>query len=210
MANSCIKSVWPLWCYLVSNGGNKFTNYSIGIKHKHIFKQTTTVFVVFSQKRELLLWWNFQRLDIVTGEIYHPVGYTILNKIINAPCGTLKLLLALGVAKYIKSYKIHVVVQYATDYCPLEHDNYKTISAHLGSPISCYINNLHGAFIFLLSVYRHNFKWILYFSCTFLYLVLLYASYVVLLLPFHVQFTRVQSECLARYRGYCDDQGLFL
>ena len=67
----------------------------------------------------------------------------ILNKIINAPCGTLKLLLALGVAKYIKSYKIHFVVQYATDYCPLEHDNYKTISAHLGSPISCYINNLH-------------------------------------------------------------------
>ena len=78
----------------------------------------------------------------------------ILNKIINAPCGTLKLLLALGVAKYIKSYKIHVVVQYATDYCPLEHDNYKTLSAHLGSPISCYINNLHGAFIFLISVYR--------------------------------------------------------
>ena len=36
----------------------------------------------------------------------------ILNKIINAPCGTLKLLLALGVAKYIKSYKIHFVVQY--------------------------------------------------------------------------------------------------
>ena len=79
----------------------------------------------------------------------------ILNKIINAPCGTLKLLLALGVAKYIKSYKIHFVVQYATDYCPLEHDNYKTISAHLGSPISCYINNLHGAFIFLLSVHVH-------------------------------------------------------
>ena len=78
---------------------------------------------------------------------------TILNKIINAPCGTLKLLLALGVAKYIKSYKIYFVVQYATDYCPLEHDNYKTISAHLGSPISCYINNLHGAFIFLLSVF---------------------------------------------------------
>ena len=77
----------------------------------------------------------------------------ILNKIINAPCGTLKLLLALGVAKYIKSYKIHFVVQYATDYCPLEHDNYKTISAHLGSPISCNINNLHGACIFLLSVY---------------------------------------------------------
>ena len=78
----------------------------------------------------------------------------ILNKIINAPCGTLKLLLALGVAKYIKSYKIRVVVQYATDYCPLEHDKYKPISAHLGSPISCcYINNLHGAFIFLLSVY---------------------------------------------------------
>ena len=77
----------------------------------------------------------------------------ILNKIINAPCGTLKLLLALGVAKYIKSYKIHFVVQYATDYCPLEHDNYKTIAAHLGSPISCYINNLHGAFIFLLSVH---------------------------------------------------------
>ena len=77
----------------------------------------------------------------------------ILNKIINTPCGTLKLL-ALGVAKYIKSYKIHFVVQYATDYCPLEHDNYKTISAHLGSPISCYINNLHGAFIFLLSVYE--------------------------------------------------------
>ena len=75
-----------------------------------------------------------------------------LNKIINAPCGTLKLLLALGVAKYIKSYKINFVVQYATDYCPLEHDNYKTISAHLGSPISCYINNLHGAFIFLLSI----------------------------------------------------------
>ena len=47
----------------------------------------------------------------------------ILNKIINVPCGTLKLLLALGVAKYIKSYKIHFVVQYATDYCPLEHDN---------------------------------------------------------------------------------------
>ena len=73
----------------------------------------------------------------------------ILNKIINAPCGTLKLLLA----KYIKSYKINFVVQYATDYCPLEHDNYKTISAHLGSPISCYINNLHGAFIFLLRCY---------------------------------------------------------
>ena len=54
----------------------------------------------------------------------------ILNKIINAPCGTLKLLSALGVAKYIKLYKIHFVVQYATDYCPLEHDNYKTISAH--------------------------------------------------------------------------------
>ena len=48
---------------------------------------------------------------------------TILNKIINAPCGTLKLLLALGVAKYIKSYKIHFVVQYATDYCPLEYDS---------------------------------------------------------------------------------------
>ena len=78
-----------------------------------------------------------------------------LNKIINAPCGTLKLLLALGVAKYIKSYKIHFVVQYGTDYCPLEHDNYKTISAHLGSPISCYINNLHGAFIFLLSIYPY-------------------------------------------------------
>ena len=31
------------------------------------------------------------------------------NKIINAPCGTLKLLLALGVAKYIKSYKIHLL-----------------------------------------------------------------------------------------------------
>ena len=75
--------------------------------------------------------------------------WTTLNKIINAPCGTLKLLLALGFAKYIKSYKIHFVVQYATDYCPLEHDNYKTISAHLGSPISCYINNLHAAFIFL-------------------------------------------------------------
>ena len=28
------------------------------------------------------------------------------------------------IAKYIKSYKIHFVVQYATDYCPLEHDNY--------------------------------------------------------------------------------------
>ena len=82
----------------------------------------------------------------------------VLNKIINAPCGTLKLLLALGVAKYIKSYKIHFVVQYATDYCPLEHNNYKTISAHLGSPISCYINNLHGAFIFLLSVYRQGKK----------------------------------------------------
>ena len=81
----------------------------------------------------------------------------ILNKIINAPCGTLKLLLASGVAKYIKSYKIHFVVQYATDYCPLEHDNYKTISAHLGSPISCYINNLHGAFIFLLSVVENVF-----------------------------------------------------
>ena len=65
----------------------------------------------------------------------------------------MKLLLALGVAKYIKSYKIHFVVQYATDHCQLEHDNYKTISAHLGSPISCYINNLHGAFIFLLSVF---------------------------------------------------------
>ena len=83
------------------------------------------------------------------------IHHVILNKIINAPCGTLKLLLALGVAKYIKSYKIHFVVQYATDYCPLEHDNYKTISAHLGSPISCYINNLHGAFIFLLSVHVH-------------------------------------------------------
>ena len=83
----------------------------------------------------------------------------ILNKIINAPCGTLKLLLALGFAKYIKSCKIHFV-QYATDYCPLEHDNYKTISAHLGSPISCYINNLHGAFIFLLSVYpQSKHKW---------------------------------------------------
>ena len=81
-----------------------------------------------------------------------PCFVYILNKIINAPCGTLKLLLALGVAKYIKLYKINFVVQYATDYCPLEHDNYKTISAHLGSPISCYINNLHGAFIFLLSV----------------------------------------------------------
>ena len=57
----------------------------------------------------------------------------ILKKIIKAPCGTLKLLLALGVAKYIKSYKIHFVVQYATDYCPLEHDNYKTISAHFCS-----------------------------------------------------------------------------
>ena len=81
----------------------------------------------------------------------HLSGVSILNKIINAPCGTLKLLLALWVAKYIKSYQIHFVVQYATDYCPLEHDN-KTISAHLGSPIK-YINNLHGAFIFLLSVY---------------------------------------------------------
>ena len=60
--------------------------------------------------------------------------------------------ISLGVAKYIKSYEIHFVVQYATDYCPLEHDNYKTISALLGSPISCYINNLHEAFIFLLSV----------------------------------------------------------
>ena len=80
--------------------------------------------------------------------------FSILNKIINAPCGNLKLLLSLGVATYNKSYKIHFVVQYTTDYCPLEHDNYKTISAHLGSPISCYINNLHGAFIFLLSVYR--------------------------------------------------------
>ena len=79
----------------------------------------------------------------------------ILNKIINAPSGTLKLLLALGVAKYIKSYKIHFVVQYATDYCPLEHDNYKTISAHLGSPIHVNnLHNLHGAFIFLLSVYN--------------------------------------------------------
>ena len=85
-----------------------------------------------------------------------------LNKIINAPCGTLKLLLALGVAKYIKSYKIHFVVQYATDYCPLEHDNYKTISAHLGSPISCYINNLHGAFIFLLSIYIYIYIYIIY------------------------------------------------
>ena len=90
-------------------------------------------------------------------ESRHPTAtQTILNKIINAPCGTLKLLLALGVAKYIKSHKIHFVVQYATDYCPLEHDNYKTISAHLGSPISCYINNLHGAFIFLLSVDRRQ------------------------------------------------------
>ena len=71
----------------------------------------------------------------------------------------MKLSLALGVAKYIKSYKINFVVQYATDYCPLEHDNYKTISAHLGSPISCYINNLHGAFIFLLSVF-----YFIYFS----------------------------------------------
>ena len=61
-------------------------------------------------------------------------------------------IIALGVAKYIKSYKINFVVQYATNYCPLEHDSYKTISAHLGSPISFYINNLHGAFIFLLSV----------------------------------------------------------
>ena len=83
---------------------------------------------------------------------------TILNKIINAPCGTLKLLLALGVAKYIKSYKIHFVVQYATDYCPLEHDNYiKTISAHLGSPISCYINNLHGGvYIFAQCISSQN------------------------------------------------------
>ena len=91
----------------------------------------------------------------------------ILNKIINAPCGTLKLLLALGVAKYIKSYKIHFVVQYATDYCPLEHDNYKTISAHLGSPISCYINNLHGAFIFLLSVHLSPLPrlWLVYQAC---------------------------------------------
>ena len=79
----------------------------------------------------------------------------ILNKIINAPCGALKLLLALGVAKYIKSYKIHFVAQYATDYCPLEHDS-GNLAAHLGSPISCYINNLHGAFIFLLSVHQNT------------------------------------------------------
>ena len=91
---------------------------------------------------------GFQLLKIDT-----PQNRCILNKIINAPCGTLKLLLAVGVAKYIKSYKINFVVQYATDYCPLEHDNYKTISAHLRSPISCYINNLHGAFIFLLGVH---------------------------------------------------------
>ena len=90
----------------------------------------------------------------VTNE--NTISKPTLNKIINAPCGTLKLWLALGVAKYIKSYKINFVVQYATDYCPLEHDNYKTISAHLGSPISCYINNLHGAFIFLLSI---NHSW---------------------------------------------------
>ena len=76
---------------------------------------------------------------------------------------TLKLLLALGVAKYIKSYKINFVVQYNTDYCPLEHDNYKTISAYLGSPISCYINNLHGAFIFLLSVHVYMKQCILSF-----------------------------------------------
>ena len=91
--------------------------------------------------------------------VHSSVYKSILNKIINAPCGTLKLLLALGVAKYIKSYKIHFVVQYATDYCPLEHDNYKTISAHLGSPISCYINNLHGAFIFLLSVHVYMYMY---------------------------------------------------
>ena len=103
-------------------------------------------------------WWL--KLDLLSEYksrfIQLEVTVHILNKIINAPCGTLKLLLALGVAKYIKSYKIHFVVQYATDYCPLEHDNYKTISAHLGSPISCYINNLHGAFIFLLSVDWHR------------------------------------------------------
>ena len=40
-----------------------------------------------------------------------------------------------GCKIHIKSYKIHFV-QYATDYCPLEHDNYKTISAHLVSPIN--------------------------------------------------------------------------
>ena len=99
-------------------------------------------------KLNLFIW----LLNVYLDSMYY-LTFNILNKIINAPCGTLKLLLALGVAKYIKSYKIHFVVQYATDYCPLEHDNYKTISAHLGSPISCYINNLHGAFIFLLSVY---------------------------------------------------------
>ena len=55
--------------------------------------------------------------------------------------------LIIGVAKYIKSYKIHFVVQYATDYYPLEHDS------GVWQLISCYINNLHGAFIFLLSVH---------------------------------------------------------
>ena len=89
------------------------------------------------------------RRKVVKRQSKHQTAHlNILNKIINAPCGTLKLLLALGVAKYIKSYKIHFVVQYATDYCPLEHDNYKAISAHLGSPISCYINNLHGPLYF--------------------------------------------------------------
>ena len=50
--------------------------------------------------------WNFEMfaamlmvVSIKENKIY------ILNKIINVPCGTLKLLLALGVAKYIKSYK---------------------------------------------------------------------------------------------------------
>ena len=110
--------------------------------------------------------WEKQCTCIISFDIY-TLCINTLNKIINAPCGTLKLILAFGVAKYIKSYKINFVVQYATD-CSLAEMgtnvvyksrqitilyNYKTISAHLGSPISCYINNLHGAFIFLLSIY---------------------------------------------------------
>ena len=55
-----------------------------------------------------------------------------------------------GGCKIIKSYKIHFVVQYASDYCPLEQDNYNTTSAHLGSAhCNRYISNLHGACIFL-------------------------------------------------------------
>ena len=116
-----------------------------------LLKQTQNLFKNLNITLQLSYKIKLFKIVIIYWHVQVTIQY-ILNKIINAPCGTLKLLLALGVAKYIKSYKINFVVQYATDYCPLEHDNYKTISAHLGSPISCYINNLHGAFIFLLSV----------------------------------------------------------